>query len=136
MLGQLRYLVLNTPSKKKYIVTKLKQRSLSAGNIFTFKNGTSETLRNGTVAPSENIRPISEHVPRHLRPLNDDQFGHYLAGLIEGDGHFSSQQQLVIAFNSLDASLAYFIKKRLGFGSVNKVKDKNAFLFIISTKKA
>ena len=61
--------------------------------------------------------------------------GPYLAGLIEGNGNFNSTQQLVIVFNSLDASLAYYIKNRLGFGSVKKVKDKNAFLLVISAKK-
>lgn len=99
------------------------------------KNGTSETLRNETVVLLEKLKPISEHVPKHLRPVTDEQFGHYLAGLIEADGHFTSHQQLVIVFNSLDASLAYYIKKRIGFGSVKKVKDKNAFLLVISAKK-
>jgi len=57
-----------------------------------------------------------------------------LAGLIEGDGHFSKQQQLIIAFNSLDISLAYFIKSKLGYGTVKKVKNKNAAILIISNK--
>jgi hypothetical protein len=74
-------------------------------------------------------------VPKHLRPINNDQFGHYLAGLIDGDGHFSSKQQLVIVFNSLDVQLAYFIKKRLGFGSVRKVKNKNAFILVIAARE-
>jgi hypothetical protein len=127
------------------IVTELKQRSQSAGNNFINKIGTSETLRNETVIFSplfedsqrkeKNIKPISEHVPKHLKPVTDEQFGYYLAGLIEGDGHFSNQQQLIIVFHSLDASLAYYIKKRLGFGNVKKVKDKNAILLIISAKK-
>lgn len=47
------------------------------------------------------------HVPTHLKPVNVNQFGHYLVGIIDGDGHFSSKQQLVIVFNWLDASLAY-----------------------------
>jgi hypothetical protein len=54
-------------------------------------------------------------VPTHLKPTNDTEFGHYLAGLIDSDGHFSSKQQLVIVFNSLDASLAYYIKERIGY---------------------
>lgn len=97
--------------------------------------GTSETLRNETVIITEKLKPISEHVPTHLKPVNDDQFGHYLAGLIDGDGHFSSKQQLVLVFNSLDASLAYYIKKRVGFGSVHKVKDKNTLLLTIAAIK-
>ena len=117
------------------IVKKLKQWSISAGNItYLISNGTSETLRSETV-DAENINPVSVHVPTHLKPANDHQFGHYLAGLIDGDGHFSSKQQLVIVFHSLDVSLAYYIKKRLVFGSVKKVKDKKAFILIIAAKK-
>ena len=116
------------------IVKKLKRWSLSAGNIFLIKNGTSETLCNEIVVSIENIKPISDHVPRHLKPINDDQFGHYLAGLIDGDGHFSSSQQLIIVFHSLDVSLAYFIKERLGYGNVKKVKNKNAFILIVAAK--
>jgi hypothetical protein len=57
-----------------------------------------------------------------------------LAGLIDGDGHFSSKQQLVIVFSSPDVDLAYYLKKTLGYGHVNKVKNKNAYLFIVSNK--
>ena len=57
-----------------------------------------------------------------------------MAGLIDGDGHFSSKQQLVIVFNSHDVDLAYSVKKILGYGHVNKVKDKNAYLFVVSNK--
>lgn len=120
----------------KDIVKKLKQGSILAGNIFFLcKNGTSETLRNETVLNAEYVKAISVHTSTHLRPISNDQFGHYLAGLIDGDGHFSSKQQLVIVFNLLDVSLAYYIKKRLGFGNVRKVKDKNAFVLIIAARK-
>ena len=119
-----KYFILND------IVKKLKQESIPVGSIF---NVTSEILCNKTVVNTENVKPISEHVPKHLRPVSDDQFGHYLAGLIDGDGHFSSKQQLVIVFHSSDAYLAYYIKERLGFGNVKKVKDKNAFLLIIAS---
>jgi hypothetical protein len=124
----LKYSILNDTVKM------FKQWSKSAGNL-KLKKGTSETLRNGTVVNIENVKQISIHVPRHLKPVSEDQFGHYLAGLIEGDGHFSSQQQLVIVFHSLDASLAYYIKKRLGFGNIKKVKDKNAFILVLAARK-
>ena len=136
------------------IVKKLKQtlkvRSLSAGHIFIIKdkNVTSETLHNETIKNTpqsnylrfrrselENVKLISVHVPTHLKPLNDEQFGQYLAGLIDGDGHFSSKQELVIVFSSLDVNLAYYIKERLSFGSVKKIKNKNAYLLIISKKE-
>lgn len=116
------------------IVKKLKRGSKSAGNIYLL-NGTSETLCNETVVTTENVKSISVHVPKHLKPANNYEFGHYLAGLIEGDGHFSSKQQLIIVFHSLDASLAYYIKERLGFGSVKKVKDKNAFILVIAARE-
>ena len=113
------------------IVKKLKQWSLSAGNAFILKSGTSETIRNNT----ENIKNISIHVPNHLKPLNNEQFGHYLAGLIDGKGNFNNQQHLVIVFSSPDAQLAFYIKKVIGFGHVIKVKDKNAYVYYISNKE-
>jgi hypothetical protein len=134
-------------------VKKLKQSSIPVGNSFInlykkyinyieFYNinkiGTSETLCNETEKLGDfysKVKLVSVHVPTHLKPLNDDQFGHYLAGLIDGDGHFSKQQQLVIVFNSLDVSLAYYIKKQIGFGNIRKVKNKKAFLLIIGSKK-
>jgi hypothetical protein len=119
----------------KDTVKKLEQRSKSAGNILTIKNETSETLRDGIVVNSENVKRISNHLPKHLKPINNEQLGHYLAGLIDGDGHFSKSQQLVIVFSSPDAFLAYFLKEKLGYGNVKKVKDKNAYLLIISNKE-
>ena len=107
-----------------------KSTSQSAGNIL--QDGSSETMCDEIV---ENIKLISDYVPKHNKPINDEEFGHYLAGLIDGDGHFSRARQLVIVFSSPDAFLAYFVKERLGFGNVKKVKNKNAFLLIISNKK-
>jgi hypothetical protein len=81
---------------------------------------------------------ISEHVPRHVKPhitVNGiSDFGHYLAGLIEGDGHFSVQGQLVISFHENDSSLAYYIKSVLGHGSVANVKNKRAILLRITSR--
>nr|YP_009710665.1 LAGLIDADG endonuclease [Amanita muscaria]QFZ98613.1 LAGLIDADG endonuclease [Amanita muscaria] len=124
------------------IVKKLKRWSKSASNSLLYikfinfnKTGTSETLRNEIGEITEKIKNVSVHVPTHLKPANDIEFGYYLAGLIDGVGNFSSKQQLVIVFNSLDVSLAYYIKNRLGYGSIRKVKNKNAILLIIAAKK-
>jgi hypothetical protein len=111
-------------------VKKLKRRGQSAGNLSSLAGGSSETIRGGIV---ENVRDVSEHVPTHQKPVDDDSFGHYLAGLIDGDGHFSHQRQLVITFHSLDSSLAYYVKSRLGFGNVRAVKDKNAVILVLSS---
>jgi hypothetical protein len=87
-----------------------------------------------------NVIPISVHVPTYLRSVSNEQFGHYLAGLIDGAGHFSPAaptiktlcKQLVISFNELDASLAYYIKSRLGYGNIYKVKNKKAIILVVS----
>lgn len=117
------------------IVKKLEQRRKSVGKIFYVKIGTSETIRDGVVVNLENVKRISDHVPKHFKPLNNEQLGYYLAGLIDGDGHFSKAQQLVIVFSSPDAFLAYYIKSRIGFGTVKEVKSKKIFLFIITKSK-
>jgi hypothetical protein len=98
-------------------VKKLELRK-SAGNTFYTKSGTSETIRN-RVVNSENAKRVSDHVPRHLKPLNDEQLGHYLAGLIDGSGQFA-YWGLTISFTSKDASLAYYIKTQIGYGNVRK----------------
>lgn len=99
----------------------------------TLCQGTSETLRDEIT--TETVKPVSIHNSKHLKPANDTQLGHYLAGLIDGEGHFSSAQQLVIVFNLLDIQLAYYIREQIGHGIVRKVKDKNAALIIVASKK-
>lgn len=140
------------------IVTMLKQRSQSAGNfapsnttkitsqkvntyleeglyylnINNNSKSSSETLRNKT---NTFIKQVSIHVPTHLKPKSDNDFGYYLAGIIDAAGNFSvknSDLQLVINFNELDAPLAYFLKQRLGFGRVLKIKNKKAIIFVVS----
>ena len=114
----------------KSIVTKFKLGSQSAGNFITYFNkSTSETLRD-----NYEISSLSIHVPTHLKPINNNEFGHYLAGLIDGDGYFSNTPQLVIAFNELDASLAYYIKGKIGYGNIYKVKNKKAIILVIASQ--
>ena len=116
----------------KVIVTKLKQRSQSAGNfnfltLYSKDESTSETLRN-----KSEIKKISVHVPTHLKPISETDFGHYLAGLIDSESHFYKTNilQLVINFNELDASLAYYIKGKIGYGNI--YKNKKSIILVIS----
>jgi hypothetical protein len=81
----------------------------------------------------ENIKAISVHNSKHLKPRNDNEFGHYLAGLIDSIGHFSSKHELVIQFSLSDISLAYYIKKRLGYGKVKQIRD--VCILIVSKKE-
>lgn len=82
----------------------------------------------------ENIKKINIHIPTHIKPLTDEDFGHYLAGLIDGDGNFS-YRQCTLVFNILDSSSAFYIKKRLQFGTVTKIPSKNAIKLVISKKE-
>jgi hypothetical protein len=49
-----------------------------------------------------------------------------LAGLIDGDGYID-KDTIKITFYILDLPLAIYLTKVLGFGSIYKVKDKNAY---------
>lgn len=105
----------------------------SAGNLISNEKGSSETKRIESEF-LENIKPIASHVLKHAQKLNDHEFGYYLAGLIDGDGHFSIQNQFILIFHEDDAFSAYNIRTRIGFGTVSKVKGKKAYKLIISKK--
>lgn len=74
-----------------------------------------------------NIDNVSEHVPYYYKNNknddsktllnNDELFGYYLAGLIEGDGYIG-QKEISIAFSIKDIKNAYWLKKRIGYGQV------------------
>ena len=78
----------------------------------------------------EKVNIISNHIPVHKKPVSDDEFGSYLAGLIEGDGYINKKViSITIVFHELDVSLAYYIKGRIGYGVVDKIKNKNAYVY-------
>jgi len=91
--------------------------------------GSSETTR-------ENIF-LSIHKPNHKYPLNNNQYGYYIAGLIDGDGYISrklDQNKIVICFNKKDISLAYLLKSFLNNGKVNSID--NSVNLVITNKIA
>jgi hypothetical protein len=102
----------------------------SAGNL-SFSTKVTAVTKN-TYSSYKNLLPISEHVP-NKNPLTDNEFGYFLAGLIEGDGWFG-YKQLHIIFAEEDTSLAYYIKKRVGYGNVYKIKNKKAVRYICKKK--
>ena len=91
---------------------------------------TSETIR------KENLKRISEYIPekKSIFDLTDEEFGYFLAGLIDSNGYLSIQNQIIITFYLNDHSFIYSLKKRIGFGNVHKIKNKNAYNLIISNK--
>jgi hypothetical protein len=67
---------------------------IALGTIYLFKRQSAGNLSFSTYATAvtkntytsyKNLQPISEHVP-NKNPLTDNDFGYFLAGLIEGDG--------------------------------------------------
>jgi hypothetical protein len=67
--------------------------------------------------------------------MTEQMFAQYLAGLIDADGHFSKIPQCVISFHITDKSLAFFIKSRIGYGTVTKVKNKRAYKYVCAHTK-
>ena len=78
---------------------------------------------------------ISIHRPTTLKHENtnlNENFSFFLAGIIDGDGHFSKIPQLVICFSEKNIDVAYFLKKKIQYGIVSKIKNKKAIKFVIS----
>ena len=79
---------------------------------------------------------ISVHRPKHKYPQNDLDWGYYLSGLIDADGSFTNvlknKPNLTIAFHNKDISLAYKIRQFLGYGTVSKIKNKNACKYVLT----
>lgn len=106
----------------------------SAGN-FSFSTKATAVTKN-TYNSYQKLPLISEHVPKpnKVTNLNDNEFGYFLTGLIEGNGWFGDNE-LHIIFAENDISLAYLIKNRIGHGKVYKIKDKKAVGYICKNKK-
>jgi hypothetical protein len=77
---------------------------------------------------------ISIHAPKALKPQTQEEFGSFLAGLIDSDGHIS-KLHINISFNFKDISVAYYVKKSIGFGSVKKIKNKFAVTYVCSNRQ-
>ena len=73
---------------------------------------------------------ISDHLLKHSKPETEEDFGYYLAGLIESEGYFGDYR-FEIVFNKEDVFLAYYIKKRIGYGSVLNLKNKNYVRYVL-----
>ena len=93
-------------------------------------------ITNNTYNNYNKLPKISEHITKHKYRFalrTDLDFGYFLAGLIEGDGWFGLNQ-LHIILSERDISLAYLIKKYIGYGNVYKIKNKKAVRYICKNK--
>lgn len=73
---------------------------------------------------------LSDHLQKHRKPETDEELGFYLAGLIEGDGYLG-YKRIEIAFHMDDISSAYYVKSRVGYGSVLFLKGKNSVRYVV-----
>ena len=119
---------------KIYLKSNIKYSRQSAGNFCFSRKVTTNTNR--THNSFFNLPSVSDHIPLHtsIDKLSEEQFGYFLAGLIEGDGWFG-KKELHIIFSEEDTSLAYHIKKRIGHGNVYKIKNKKAVRYICKNNK-
>jgi hypothetical protein len=135
--------ILNLNLKKFF---KLKKNKISAGNPFLFlnlknikkfkklnKNKNVEVLFDFDKPLIEEENFIIDHLAKHEKPKTDEEFGYYLAGLIESDGYFGDKS-FEIAFHKDDISSAYYIKKYIGYGSVLFLKNKNSVRYVLRHK--
>jgi len=79
---------------------------------------------------------ISVHVPKHQTQaqITLSEFGFFLAGLIEGKGTFGANY-LEIEFSDRNISLAYLIKKRIGYGKVSKNSESKTVRYLCNKTK-
>lgn len=68
-----------------------------------------------------NIPWITDHLFKYKTEYSREELGYFLAGLIEGNGRFY-EKELHIVFQQSDYSLASFIKKKIGYGSIKKIE--------------
>ena len=78
---------------------KSEKRTQDNDKILKFKQSAGNFLRS-----IRELYSLSDHRPYHNHLLNDNQLGHYLAGLIEGDGYLN-EKSLQIIFHEKDINL-------------------------------
>lgn len=116
---------------KKLVGKILELKEQSAGNplVFSTSDNAEVIFDFDNTLISDNLF-ISDHLKKHKKPETEEEFGFYLAGLIEGDGYIGGRR-IEIAFHLDDISSAYYIKKRIGYGSVLFLKNKNSVRYVL-----
>lgn len=75
---------------------------------------------------------VSIHKPKTQKTDEISFFSYLLAGLIDSDGHFSKIPQSVIPFHEKEMHLPYYLKKKIGYGTVSKIKKKRAVKYVVA----
>ena len=84
--------------------------------------------------PEVKKNKVTEHVPTHKKPEKETEIGDYIAGILDNNGKIR-KNGIKIILNSKEASLVYYIKKKIGYGRVIKVKSKKALVLIITKQE-
>jgi len=113
--------------------------SSNSVSLNSFSSPFGKELCNTKVGSSETIREdISIHNLTHRYPNNDQEWGFYLAGLIDADGSFTdpfkNSPNLTIASHIKDISLAYKIRAFIEYGTVSKIGTKRACTFVSTNR--
>jgi len=99
----------------------------SAGNL------KEEKRKENQPKVGEPLVKISDHLKNYKNLLKlDEEFGYYLAGLIEGSGKFN-KEILEIEFDKKDIKTLFWLKKRIRVGTVSIKEEK--IKLIIKNKK-
>nr|AOC61560.1 putative LAGLIDADG homing endonuclease [Gloeotilopsis planctonica] len=67
---------------------------------------------------------ISTFAPKALKPQTKEEFGYFLAGLIDADGHISKAGYVQVDFHANDKSVAYLLQKVIGCGKIMQEREK------------
>ena len=72
---------------------------------------------------------------KHIKPKNKKEFGHFLAGLIDADGHIAVDgYSITVNSHSRDLCILCYIKTIIG-GTIYKYKKVNAYRYTATKKQ-
>lgn len=113
---------------RKNFILELSARNFTSSSfikpaIFDDPKKSASNFSNNTYESYNGLPKFPDHVKAHKTQLNKDEFGFFLAGLIEGNG-LILKNQVIINLDIQDISLAYLLKKQIGYGTV-KLTKKN-----------
>ena len=78
---------------------------------------------------NDTSKKILMDVQNRIDALTVQEFAHYLAGLIDSDGHIEKNGAVQISFHLHDVALAYAIQRRIGHGVVDLVKSTRTAVY-------
>lgn len=113
-------------AKKRRVTIKLggsiSRKPSFLGSSETTRKKLNALYRDGKKQTQFKLQP-SQNAPK-VSAMNADQWGWFLAGLIDGDGHFNKLGYLTLVFDANSVSTAYGIKRFIGYGTVSRVSKK------------